>query len=90
MLSPKRAGAHGLDARSLRSLSLVVAVCAVALGLIAPVARAAAGEWTATASMAIPREEHTATLLASGKVLVAGGYTLAHSRVRRVEVGFEH
>src|SRR5437667_1771519 len=33
----------------------------------------AAGRWTTTGSLGTEREEHTATLLASGKVLVAGG-----------------
>jgi hypothetical protein len=33
------------------------------------------GVWTRTAAMAVPRDSHTATLLPSGKVLVAGGET---------------
>ncbi|HEX8823460.1 MAG TPA: kelch repeat-containing protein, partial [Archangium sp.] len=34
----------------------------------------ASGAWSATASMATPRGEHTATLLPNGKVLVSGGF----------------
>src|SRR5439155_1527230 len=33
----------------------------------------ATGTWTRTSSLAIARQDHTATLLANGKVLVAGG-----------------
>jgi hypothetical protein len=39
----------------------------------------AAGSWTRTASLAAKRFLHTATLLSSGKVLVAGGVGRAGS-----------
>jgi uncharacterized protein (TIGR03437 family) len=35
----------------------------------------ATGQWSATGSLAVPRDGTTATLLSNGKVLVAGGYT---------------
>ena len=45
----------------------------------------ATGHWTVTGSLANPRSSHTATLLANGQVLVAGGnvgeYTLASTEL---------
>jgi Kelch motif len=35
----------------------------------------ATGRWSPTGSMSVPREGHTLTLLPTGKVLVAGGFT---------------
>ena len=54
-----------------RSVALAP-LLAVSLG-VAPPASAAAGTWTPTGSMTTPRAFHTATLLNSSQVLVAGG-----------------
>jgi hypothetical protein len=45
----------------------------------------ASGTWSAGASMAAPRGDHTATLLPNGKVLVSGGY-IAGSALASAEV----
>jgi hypothetical protein len=45
----------------------------------------ASGTWSAGASMASPRGDHTATLLPNGKVLVSGGY-IAGSALASAEV----
>src|SRR5215831_12305977 len=46
----------------------------------------ATGTWTATGSLGTARDNHTATLLSNGKVLVAGGTNLSEPFLRSAEI----
>jgi large repetitive protein len=56
-------------------LEVVVVLLVLVFGLTPPPSALAAGVWTPTGSLQTGRDYHTATRLADGKVLVAGGYT---------------
>jgi hypothetical protein len=77
-----RVKAFGLKAMRRTALAGLVLVSAVSasLGWDPPLALAATGTWSATGSTATGRYLHTATLLPSGKVLVAGGVSSGSGR----------
>src|SRR2546428_10900043 len=56
-------------------IMMLVSLISVATFVLEPVAHAqVSGDWIPTSSLNTPRYGLTATLLANGKVLVAGGY----------------
>jgi len=66
-----------ISARSFGALPTPLLATLFAIGLVAsaplPVLAQASGTWTNTGTLNIPRNGHTATLLANGQVLVTGG-----------------
>src|SRR5437667_3217743 len=59
---------------------------ALTLGLASPASAQAPGTWAPTADLNQPRAEHTATLLASGTVLIAGGRDAADQPLASAEI----
>jgi N-acetylneuraminic acid mutarotase len=55
-------------------------------GMAGPAASQTSGTWTATGSLNTPRNSHTATLLANGQVLVAGGKSTAGTILSSAEL----
>src|SRR5882724_8051902 len=74
--------------RSLLSGFLLRPWCllALALGIASPASAQAPGTWAPIADMNQPRAEHTATLLANGTVLVAGGRDAAGQPLASAEI----
>src|SRR5213596_1351146 len=59
---------------------------ALTLGLASPASAQAPGTWAPMADLNQPRAEHTATLLASGTVLIAGGRDAAYQPLASAEI----
>ena len=64
----------------------VVFVVFVIVSLAFPVFAGGSGTWTATGTLNFPRVGHTATLLANGQVLVAGGEDTSGNRIANAEL----
>src|SRR5258705_7980378 len=59
---------------------------ALTLGIASPASAQAPGTWAPIADLNQPRAEHTATLLANGTVLVAGGRDTAGQPLASAEI----
>ncbi|HWS98091.1 MAG TPA: kelch repeat-containing protein, partial [Candidatus Methylomirabilis sp.] len=74
------------SARDLRFVSVAsLTICFVATSAV-PAFAQASGTWTATGTLNFPRVGHTATLLANGQVLVAGGEDSSGNLVASAEL----
>lgn len=69
----ERAARHHNRARHGWALALSASTTLGLVAIAAPPAHASPGDWSATGSLAIARDHHTATLMGNGKVLIAGG-----------------
>src|SRR5256712_588216 len=61
-------------------------VLALTLGIVSPASAQAPGTWAPIADLNQPRAEHTATLLANGTVLIAGGRDAADQPLASAEI----
>src|SRR6059036_3211741 len=59
---------------------------ALTLGIVSPASAQAPGTWAPIADLNQPRAEHTATLLANGTVLIAGGRDAADQPLGSAEI----
>ena len=71
--------------KHLPGLFICISIICIFSALALPLADSA-GTWTATGSLATGRQYHTATLLASGKVLVAGGQDIYGNALSECEI----
>ena len=72
---------NGMSVKRRTALAVVTIVGFVGAGALQSPALAVEGSWRATGSLNVPRLQATATLLDTGKVLVAGGRNFAFTAV---------
>ena len=75
-----------ISASNLRFVSVVLFAIWFVTTFDVPAFAQASGTWTATGTLNFPRVGHTATLLANGQVLVAGGEDTSGNRIAGAEL----